>query len=168
MFLFVLTLFCQLWGHHVYVCYGQMMGANKPSRGSVPWIFVLLICNNWNERHFEFEFERAVTWSFDVFFDMCLNKQLSKQSRCWWIETPSCPLWRHCNDLTHLGRIMRTNVSKLSYGSESGVSLIQRQAIIWANNDSLINRVLGTNFSEICIATQAFIFKEMHSKMSAK
>ena len=40
----------QLWGHHVYVCYGQMMGANKPSRVSVPWIFVLLICNNWNKR----------------------------------------------------------------------------------------------------------------------
>ena len=57
MFLFVLTLFCQLWGHHVYVCYGQMMGANKPSRVSVPWIFVLLICNNWNKRLFEFEFE---------------------------------------------------------------------------------------------------------------
>ena len=27
-----------------------MMGANKPSRVSVPWIFVLLICNNWNKR----------------------------------------------------------------------------------------------------------------------
>ena len=27
-----------------------MIGANKPSRVSVPWIFVLLICNNWNKR----------------------------------------------------------------------------------------------------------------------
>ena len=53
--LFVLTLFCKLWGHHIYVWYGQMMGANKPSRVSVPWIFVLLICNNWNKRLFEFE-----------------------------------------------------------------------------------------------------------------
>ena len=30
----------------------------------------------------------------------CLNKRLSKQSRRWWFETPSCSLWRHCNDLT--------------------------------------------------------------------
>ena len=28
-----------------------------------------------------------------------LNKWLSKQSRCWWFETPSSSLWRHCNDI---------------------------------------------------------------------
>ena len=26
-----------------------------------------------------------------------LNKRLSKQSWGWWLETPSHPLWRHCN-----------------------------------------------------------------------
>ena len=31
------------------------------------------------------------------FFDLCQNEWLSKQSRGWWFETPSCPLWRHCN-----------------------------------------------------------------------
>ena len=35
--------------------------------------------------------------SFDVFFDLRLNKRLSKQSWGWWFETPSSPLWRHCN-----------------------------------------------------------------------
>ena len=35
---------------------------------------------------------------YDVFFDLCLNKRLSKQSCCWWFETPSLPLWRHCNE----------------------------------------------------------------------
>ena len=34
---------------------------------------------------------------FDVFFDLRLNKRLSKQSWGWWFETLSCPLWRHCN-----------------------------------------------------------------------
>ena len=34
---------------------------------------------------------------FDVFFDLPLNKRLSKQWRGWWFETPSHPLWRHCN-----------------------------------------------------------------------
>ena len=43
----------------------------------------------------EFPSQRPVTRSFDFFFDMCLNKQLSIQSWCWWFETPSHPLWRH-------------------------------------------------------------------------
>ena len=38
-----------------------------------------------------------VTRTFDVFFDMRLNKRLSKQSRRPWFETPSHSLWRHCN-----------------------------------------------------------------------
>ena len=36
---------------------------------------------------------------FDVFFDLRLNKRLSKQWWGWWFETPSRPLLRHCNDL---------------------------------------------------------------------
>ena len=41
--------------------------------------------------------QRPVTRSFDVFFDLRLNKRLSKQSRGWWFETLLRPLWRHCN-----------------------------------------------------------------------
>ena len=40
---------------------------------------------------------KPVTRSFDVFFDLRLNKHLSKQWWCWWFETPSYPLWRHCD-----------------------------------------------------------------------
>ena len=39
-----------------------------------------------------------VTRSFDVFFDLRLNKRLSKQSRRWWFKTPSRSLWCKCND----------------------------------------------------------------------
>ena len=45
----------------------------------------------------EFPSQRPVTRSFDVFFDLRLNKRLSKQSWGWWFETPSRPLWRQCN-----------------------------------------------------------------------
>ena len=45
----------------------------------------------------EFPSQRQLARSFDVFFDLCLNKRLSKQSRGWWSETPSGSLWRHCN-----------------------------------------------------------------------
>ena len=47
----------------------------------------------------EFPAQRPVTRSFDVFFDLRLNKRLSKQSWCWWFETPSRSLWRHYNGL---------------------------------------------------------------------
>ena len=45
----------------------------------------------------EFPAQRPVTRSFDVFFDLRLNKRLSKQSWGWWFQTLSRPLWRHCN-----------------------------------------------------------------------
>ena len=37
-----------------------------------------------------------------LFFHLLLNKRLSEQWRGWWFETPSRPLWRHCNGV---GRI---------------------------------------------------------------
>ena len=46
----------------------------------------------------EFPTQRPVTRSFDVFFDLRLNKRLSKQPWSWWFETQSLSLWRHCND----------------------------------------------------------------------
>ena len=50
----------------------------------------------------EFPTQRPVTRSFDAFFDLRLNKRLSKQWRGWWFETSSRSLWRHCNEgVTH-------------------------------------------------------------------
>ena len=45
----------------------------------------------------EFPAQRPVTRSFDVFFDMCLNKRLSHQPWGWWFETPPWSLWHQCN-----------------------------------------------------------------------
>ena len=44
-----------------------------------------------------FPSQRPVTRSFAVFFDLRLNKRLSK-SRHRWFETPSPSFWRHCNE----------------------------------------------------------------------
>ena len=43
--------------------------------------------------------QRPVSQSFDIFFYLRLNKRLSKQSRRWWFETPSRPLWLHCYEV---------------------------------------------------------------------
>ena len=45
--------------------------------------------------------QRPVTRSFDVIFDLRLNKRLNKQSGRWWSGTPSLSLWRHCNVLQY-------------------------------------------------------------------
>ena len=50
----------------------------------------------------EFPAQRPMTRSFDVLFDLRLNKRLSKQAKRRWFYTPSRSLWRHCNDLTVL------------------------------------------------------------------
>ena len=61
---------------------------------------LLAICAGNSPVTGEFPAQRPVTRSFDVFCDLRLNKRLSKQSRGWWFDTPSCPLWRHCNEPT--------------------------------------------------------------------
>ena len=58
---------------------------------------LLAICAGNSPVSGEFPAQRPVTRSFDVFFDLRLNKRLSKQRWGWWSETPSDPLWRHCN-----------------------------------------------------------------------
>ena len=45
----------------------------------------------------EFHAQRAATRSFHVFFDLRLNKRLSKQPWGWWFQTPPWSLWCKCN-----------------------------------------------------------------------
>ena len=62
---------------------------------------LLAICAGNSPVPGEFPTQRPVTRSFDVFFDLRLNKRLSKQSWGWWLETLSRPLWRHRNAICH-------------------------------------------------------------------
>ena len=60
---------------------------------------LLAICAGKSPATGEFPAQRPVTRGFDVFFDLRLNKPLSKQWWGWWFETLSRPLWRHCNEV---------------------------------------------------------------------
>ena len=70
---------------------------------------LLAFCAGNSPVHGEFPAQRPVTRSFDVFFDLRLNKGLSKQSRGWWFETLSGPLWRHSNDLQYPGSMWHSH-----------------------------------------------------------
>ena len=58
---------------------------------------LLVLCAGNSSVTGKFPAQRPVTRSFDVFFDLRLNKRLSKQSWDWWFQTPLRPLWRHLN-----------------------------------------------------------------------
>ena len=58
----------------------------------------------------QFPSKRPVTRCFDVFFDLLLNKRLSKQSRGWWFDTLSRSLWHHCN--VYITFLTRRRISK--------------------------------------------------------
>ena len=60
---------------------------------------LLAICAGNSPGTGEFPTQRPVTRSFDVYFDLRLNKRLCKQSGGWWFETLLCPLWRHSNEI---------------------------------------------------------------------
>ena len=89
----------------------------------------------------EFPAQRPVTRSFDVFFDLCLNKPLGKQSWGWWFETPSHRLWRHCNGpslfahrwfMSHVRQQSQSHQTQLARvpGQLHKVSLLQRNDVI--------------------------------------
>ena len=52
--------------------------------------------------------QRPMTQSFDISFDLCLNKCLSKQSRRRWFERPSRSLWHQYNDAKMKKKIYAT------------------------------------------------------------
>ena len=61
---------------------------------------LLAICAGNSPVPGEFPVQTPVTQTFDVFFDLRLNKRLSKQWWGCWFETLSLPLWRHSNGIT--------------------------------------------------------------------
>ena len=73
--------------------------------------------------------QRPVTRSFGVFFDLRLNKPLSKQSWGWWFETPSYSLWRHCNGIYWIYLLQCHSHPLVAYDE-----LIPWYSLLWRHN----------------------------------
>ena len=90
----------QNYGHVVVPLLGELIYQSLSQERKWPWrrhqvetfSALLALCVGNSLVTGEFPSQRLVTRSFDVFFDLCLNKRLSKQSRRWRFEMPS--LWR--------------------------------------------------------------------------
>ena len=89
---------------------------------------ILALCAGNSPVSSEFPAQRLVMRSFDVFFDLRLNKLLSKQSWVWWFETPLCSLWRHCNETSwflHYGGVVSSWFMLLSSSLSSTINVTQ-------------------------------------------
>ena len=64
---------------------------------------LLAICAGNSPASGEFPAQRPVTRSFDVSFDLCLNKRLRKQAWVWWFETHSLILRHAHTNATYYG-----------------------------------------------------------------
>ena len=97
----------------------------------------------------EFLSQRPVTRRFYVFFDLRLNKWLSKQSRCQWFEMPLHWLWCHCNDWALKGLI-------LSLKLDINISTTAAKAHVMLEGDDIIilppnsKAVLSRFLSVVC------------------
>ena len=91
---------------------------------------LLAICAGNSPVPGEFPSQRPVIRSFDVFFDLRLNKRLSKQSWGWWFETLSHPLWRHCNVIRIFLVQCNWYTTLVSYFDQH-LCLFGHQAIFW-------------------------------------
>ena len=81
----------------------------------------------------EFPAQRPVTPSFDVFFDLRLNKRLSKQSWGWWFETLSRPLWRSSN-------VTNIHDDVIVYDKKTHQACRRRYMFVWFTWTNLCSR----------------------------
>ena len=90
----------------------------------------------------EFPTQRPVTRSFDVFYDLRLNKRLSKQSWGWWFETLSSPLWHHCNVVLEHQQALYYNGNIFSRHLWLFYSLWSGGAIWWIRTGSTLTQIM--------------------------
>ena len=139
----------------LYFSFILQFNSSRPSDVYIPWwrrrmetfSTFLALCEDNPPVTTGFASQRPVMQSFEVFFDLHLNKRLIKQLKCWWLETQSRSLWCQCND------------------QQAKPSLVKIMACPLPCY--IVNWILETNCSETRI--EIFSFKEMPLKMlSAK
>ena len=125
----------------------------------------LAICAGNSSVSGEFPAQRPVTRSFDVFFDLRLNKRLSKQSWGWWFKTLSRPIWRHRNVVIHVltSETIQTKLPlKLGHGC-----LITSQCFTWLIIDvHKYTRYLFIWVAIACLLSQYGCFRVGHYLIS--
>ena len=65
------------------------------------------------------------------FFNLRLNKRLSKQSWGWWFETLSRPLWRHSNEIINTVKTQPTHSHIDMWGYSECINIFETYMYMW-------------------------------------
>ena len=100
---------------------------------------LLVLCERNSAETGGFPSQRPETRSFDILFDLCLNKRFSKQSRRRWFKTASRPLSRHCN---------ATQNSSLQKSERAQMLLQRYEYLLGTRCSTFYANILNVNFAE--------------------
>ena len=81
---------------------GNMLRVTWPLWGEFTGVSVVRFITFYYTMNLTWKLRQPMMRSFDVFFDLHLNKRLNKQSRRRWFETTSRSLWRHRKEWTEM------------------------------------------------------------------
>ena len=157
----------------------------------IKWEHFRVIGPLWREStgHRWIPLTKPITRNFDVFFYVRLNTRLSKQSRCWWFETPWCLLWHHCS-VSWINCIQQVNIMTRAYWENTLKVYILDWIIVFLLKPARLCRFSSNNVrrmsrwlvqimachlfgadpinSEIFIRIKNFLLKKMYLKMLSK
>ena len=110
----------------------------------------------------EFPTQWPVTRSFDVFFDLRLNKRLSKQTWGWWFETLSIPLWRHHNGSLKLYQIVNNLHQSATQRASRAIWGGYLICSLWQVNYKAHTRRVS-NFHSLAIVLLCFVIPDLQN-----
>ena len=109
----------------------------------------------------EFPTQRPVTQSFDVFFDLHLNKRLSKQSRGWSFETPYDVIVMFMDWMFNMKQMTGISTKQLINGDEKHYDADKIYRSAWKNTClSWIPSIVCNFIGCFCIARY---FMDIHA-----
>ena len=112
-----------------------------------PFFTLLAFCAGNSRVTGEFPSQRPVMLNFDIFFDLRLNKRLSKKSGRRWFETPSRLLWRYCN--SHIFACWQTTRPNCVTFLQRHRRFVKPYLINSSKNNILLPEINGNGFYAI-------------------
>ena len=140
------------------------------NRDKVPNSKIIKVYIFYDRYHYDDSVLYVIKWC-DVYDETTLSYfQLNET----FIIRTECAIFNEALCVTYFCRLSGVAVRSLKLrdaspnraviGSDNGLSLVRRQAIIWTNADLLSIGPLGKKLSECCMEIQNFSLKNMHLK----
>ena len=130
---------------------------------------------NWNDNETILSAQESLTIPYaDVcvkimyLWQRCISNGIPRSTVRWHYRSlPQLPRFgtHMCKNITQWGRVIHIWVSKLTIGSDNGLSPVRLQAIIWNNSGVLSIGDLRKKFNHILFEIQTFWFKKMYFKV---